>query len=206
MDTLTLSDRLRLDYQETTNLLRALTDARFKLIALVPTLSGAAVALIGHATSTVGLLAIGVLGLTATLGVLAYEVRNSALYDYALRRACELETSLGLHSIDGRPKGGLFAERPAQSVRLLRVMTVDRERGFALVYGASIAGWAYLVAWGILHALHVSNARGVGAAIGAGIGIAVTADLTRLHRASRRTIAANTGALEEVGAASPGAG
>jgi hypothetical protein len=33
------SERLRLDYQQTTDLLRTLTDARFKLLALVPPLA-----------------------------------------------------------------------------------------------------------------------------------------------------------------------
>ena len=44
-------DHLRVDYQQTTDLLRSLTDVRFKLLALVPTLSGAAVAVLGHPTS-----------------------------------------------------------------------------------------------------------------------------------------------------------
>ena len=37
-------DRLRLDYAQTTDLMGQITDVRFKLLALVPTLSGAAVA------------------------------------------------------------------------------------------------------------------------------------------------------------------
>jgi len=176
------ADRLRLDYQQTTDLLRDLTDARFKLLALVPTLSGTAVALIGRPTSSVALLAVGVLGLTATLGVLTYELRNSALYDYALHRACELEGALGFRSIRGTATGGLFTDRPAQRLRLLRLVSVDRERGFALVYGASVAGWTYLVAWGLLHALHASAARGIGAAIGAAVGIVIVADLVHPHR------------------------
>ncbi len=35
-------DRLRLDYDQTNQLLRALMDVRFKLLAFVPTVSGAA--------------------------------------------------------------------------------------------------------------------------------------------------------------------
>ena len=62
---------------------------------------------------------------------------------------------------------------------------VNRERGFALVYGASIAGWTYLVAWGALHAAHASHSRSIGAAIGATIGCLVVADLIRLHQAAK---------------------
>ena len=79
------ADLLRVDYQQTTDLLRTLTDVRFKLLALVPTLSGAAVAVLGHPSSAAELIAVGLLGLTATLGVLLYELRNSQLFDYALR-------------------------------------------------------------------------------------------------------------------------
>jgi hypothetical protein len=42
-----MSDGLRLDYQLTTDCLRTLTGVRFKLLALVPKLSGAAIALLG---------------------------------------------------------------------------------------------------------------------------------------------------------------
>ena len=83
------------------------------------------------------LLSVGVLGLVATLGVLFYEVRNSQLYEYALRRAAELERRLGL---------GLFAERPGLSVRPFGIAAAGHHRGIALVYGAALGGWAYLVA------------------------------------------------------------
>jgi hypothetical protein len=61
-------DHLRLDYNETTDLMRALTDVRFKLVAFVPTISGAAIAVLGHGRSTSELLAVGLLGLVATVG------------------------------------------------------------------------------------------------------------------------------------------
>ena len=93
------ADLLRVDYQQTTDLLRSLTDVRFKLLALVPTLSGAAVAVLGHPSSAAELIAVGLLGLTATLGVLLYELRNSQLSDYALRRAQSLEGGAGARSL-----------------------------------------------------------------------------------------------------------
>jgi hypothetical protein len=166
------ADRLRVDYQQTTDLLRTLTDVRFKLLALVPALSGAAVAVLGHPGSAAELLAVGLLGLTATLGVLLYELRNSQLSDYALRRAQALEGELGL---------GLYRERPDRALRLFGLAPVDRDRGLILVYSAALAGWSYLTAWGALHAAHLERARSLGGVIAVGVGLLLLAELTRIH-------------------------
>jgi hypothetical protein len=166
------ADRLRVDYQQTTDLLRTLTDVRFKLLALVPTLSGAAVAVLGHPSSAAELISVGLLGLTATLGVLLYELRNSQLSDYALRRAQSLEGELGL---------GLYRGRPERTLRLFGLAPVDRDRGLILVYSAALAGWSYLTAWGALHAAHVERAQPIGGVLGVGIGLLLLAELTRIH-------------------------
>jgi hypothetical protein len=177
------SERLELDYAQTLDFARSLADARFKLVALVPTLSGAAVGLLGHAGSAVELLAVGLLGFVATLGVLLYDLRSGELQDYATRRARRLEAALGFSAVDGRGTGGLFSERPGCTHRIVGV-PVDRERGFALVYSAALAGWAYLVAWGALRALHVGHAQSVGAAIGGGLGLVLLASLLRAKPAA----------------------
>ena len=110
------AELLRLDYQQTTDLLRTLSDVRFKLLALVPTLSGAAIAILGHPSSAAELLGVGLLGLVATLGILLYELRNTQLYDYATRRDQQTEAQLGLPSIrGGEGAGGLFSERPERT-------------------------------------------------------------------------------------------
>jgi hypothetical protein len=173
-------DRLRVDYQQTTDLLRSLTDVRFKLLALVPTLSGAAVAVLGHPSSAAELLAVGLLGLTATLGVLLYELRNSRLFDYALRRAQSLEAELGL---------GLYRGAPANG-----------DRALILVYSAALAGWSYLTAWGALHAAHVERARPIGGVVALGVGLLLLVELARSHepdeRASRLEVQATAELLE----------
>jgi hypothetical protein len=179
-------DRLQLDYAQTTDLMRQITDVRFKLLALVPTLSGAAVAVLGRPSSVAELLAVGLLGLLATLGVLLYELRNTQLYDYALHRAQALEHQLGSISIDESAlAGGLFSDRPARTLRLFSVLPVDRDAGLILVYSSAIAGWTYLLAWGALHALSVANARVIGGVIGVGIGVLLMVELTRIHEAPR---------------------
>lgn len=185
---MTRTERLRLDYDQTTDLMRTLTDVRFKLLALVPTLSGAAIALLGHPSSASQLVAVGALGLSATVGILLYELRNSQLYDYATRRAQELEGALELVSFGGGATGGLFSERPDRSLRLLGVRAVDRDRGLALVYSAALGGWTYLTAWGALRALDVGRARPVGAAIAAAVGLILLVELVRIHDGPVRSV------------------
>jgi hypothetical protein len=184
------AELLRLDYQQTTDLLRTLSDVRFKLLALVPTLSGAAIAILGHPSSSAELLAVGLLGLTATLGILLYELRNTQLYDYATSRAQHTEAQLGLPSIRGGDgPGGLFSECPGRTLRLFGIAPIDRDRGLVLVYSAALAGWTYLVAWGALHALDVGSAREIGGAIAVAVGLLLLAELLRVHQRPERTTA-----------------
>jgi hypothetical protein len=165
-------ERLRLDYGQTTDLLKSLTDVRFKLLALVPTLTGTTVAVIGRPRPAAELLGVGLLGLVATLGVVLYDLRNTQLHEYALRRAADLEAKLGL--------GGLFGERPAPALRPFGLPPATYDRALSLVYGAALAGWAYLVAWGALRALGSGGARSGGAVIGVLAGLLVVAELLRL--------------------------
>ena len=178
------STSTKLDYQQTTDLLRGLTDVRFKLLALVPTLSGAAVAFVGHPSSAIEILALGLLGLVATLGVLLFELRNSQLYDYALRRAQAIEAALDFQALAGSGPGGLFRERPTPSLRLFGVATVNRDSGLGLVYSAALAGWSYLVAWGALREAHVGNPQTFGAIVGLAAGLIVLAELVRIRKPS----------------------
>jgi hypothetical protein len=172
--------RLGLDYSQTTGLLRDLTDVRFKLLAFVPTITGAAVALLSHKPSAAELLAVGVLGLVATTGVVLYELRNTQVYDYALRRAQHLEAQLGFVSAFHPPSGGgLFRELPGRDMRLFGLAEARHDRGLALVYSAAIGGWSYLIAWGALNALRLQHAQQIGLAIGALAGILVLFEFLR---------------------------
>lgn len=55
-------DRLRLEYEQTTQYLRTLIDVRFRLLSFVPTVTGVAVAIIGRPRPVAELLGVGVLG------------------------------------------------------------------------------------------------------------------------------------------------
>ena len=173
---MTPDERLRLDYDHTTDLLRTLTDVRFKLLALVPTLSGAVVALVSASRTGLELLAIGGLGLAATVGVLVYELRNGELRRQVQARAKGLEQALFGHPL---VEGG--ANR-----RLFGLVPVWHDVGLALVYGSALGGWAYLVAWGALKAggAH-AHARSVGLALGVAAAIAVAEEVLRLDRQAR---------------------
>jgi hypothetical protein len=178
-------DRVRLDYEQTTQLLRTLVDVRFKLLAFVPTITGAAVGLVGRPRPAAELLGVGLLGLLATLGIFVYELRNTQLHDALLRRAAELERQLGLRSVLGASgPGGLFGELPGRAMRLFGVLPVSQDRGLALVYSAALAGWTYLSAWGAFGAVELGEARATGAAIGAAAGVLVFAEVERVHRRS----------------------
>jgi hypothetical protein len=144
---------------------------RFKLVAFVPTISGVAIGLLGHGHRATDLLAVGSLGLLATLGILTYELRNTQLYDYALARAKALESDLGL---------GLYREQPAGELTVFGFVTAAHDRGLALVYGAAVGGWTYLVAWGALHVAGLPSAQVVGGIIGAAAGVAVVAEFLRI--------------------------
>ena len=175
------SAELRLDYDQTVDFLRGLTDVRFKLLAFVPTISGAAIGLLGHGRSAAELLSVGLLGLVATLGVVLYELRNTQLCDYAILRAKGLEARLGLSPVfGGAAAGGLFTERPGHDIQFFGFAAVGYDRALALVYGAAIGGWCYVVAWGGLRALGVAHAREAGGAIGVVLGLAVLVEFLRI--------------------------
>jgi hypothetical protein len=179
--------RLRLDYDQTTVLIRTLTDVRFKLLAFVPTITGAAVALVGRGHSAAELLSVGSLGLVATTGIVIYELRNTELHDYALRRAKKLEQRLGIGSIaDPNRPAGLYGEEPSGELTVLGVVTAAHDRGLALVYSVAIAGWSYLVAWGALHAAGAGNAQLIGGMFGATAGIFLVIEFLRVGAHSAR--------------------
>ena len=133
---------LRLEYESASRLLETLTEIRFKLLALVPALTGAVVALVSGGRTGVELLAIGGLGLAATSGVLAYELRNGELRRRATERVNELEGKL----FAGGPLVGAAGRTP----KLFGVIPASHRLGVGLVYGAALGGWVYLVVWGAL--------------------------------------------------------
>jgi hypothetical protein len=165
-------DRLNREYERATTLFDDLTDVRFKLLALVPTISGTAVGLLRAGESAVTLLAVGILGLAATLGILVYELRNTATRIELLDRIRAIEPEVLGRQLVGDP----LADGP----KLLGVIGLRYGTGLALVYAAALAGWGYLVSWGALAALDVGHSRDIGVVIGAAWGLLVLLEVRRL--------------------------
>jgi hypothetical protein len=179
------AERLRLNYDQTSELVRTLMDVRFKLLAFVPTIAGAAVALVGAGKPTgAELLGVGVLGLLSTFGVLIYELRNTHVYNATVSHARALERLLGLDAGDERTgPADLLAQAPPAYGHAFGLASLGSERAVAIVYGAALAGWSYLVAWGALRAAGAGSARGIGAVIGAVAGLIMLVEVDRVSRA-----------------------
>jgi hypothetical protein len=178
-------DRLRLDYEQTTGQISALTDVRFKLLGFIFTIATAAVAIVGAHPSTGALMGVGLLGLVATVGILLYELGNAQTLNAALYRAQHLQRALGLR---GAQVKSIPAERTgpaAEQNRLFGAVPVSQDQAVGLVYGAALGGWGYLFVWGVLHGLHVSGARPIGGVIGALCAVAVMSEVPRVS--SERT-------------------
>jgi hypothetical protein len=164
------NELLRLEYESASRLLDTLNEIRFKLLALVPTLSGAVVAFVSAGRTGVELLAIGGLGFAATSGVLAYELRNGELRRRATRRVRRLETEL----FPGGPLVGTSGSTP----KLFGLIRATHDLGVGLVYGSALAGWVYLVVWGALAAAGVHHhSQAVGVAVGVIVGLAVAREI-----------------------------
>src|SRR4051812_29196048 len=103
------------EYGEVSNNFRTLTDIRFKLLGFLPLATAATIAFgsrpsAGASTtitaqgcsppctaSAPGVpLALALLGLVATLGIVTYNARNDQLYNELVGRASAIERSLGL--------------------------------------------------------------------------------------------------------------
>jgi hypothetical protein len=180
-------ERLRLDYDQTSGLIRTLMDVRFKLLALVPTIAGAAVGVLGSPRSAAELVGVGLLGLLATMGILLYELRNAQIFDAMLLHAQALERLLGLHAARGtNGPSGVLSQRTCRHVRLFGLVTIGHELALGLVYGAALAGWTYLAAWGALRALDVTSSREIGGVIGALTGVAVMFEVQRIGTAAKK--------------------
>jgi hypothetical protein len=92
----------QVDYQVTQDMIKMLTDIRFRLLAVLPPISAAAVALVqAKAIETpIAMAALGVLGFCIVLGLLIYELRNSDLYNTLIYRARMLEGVIGFVRYD----------------------------------------------------------------------------------------------------------
>jgi hypothetical protein len=171
-------ENLRLDYQQTIEYIKLLTEIRFKLLVFTPVISGITIAFSEYLFKNNGItFIIGVLGFIATFGIVIYDQRNTQIYEKANSRAACLEKKLNFPKFtkkrpEGSSKqsddlsddcmstsskdnkyGGLFMDKPAADRKLLWRILACHDRGLALVYSASISGWSFLIVYSVLNIL-----------------------------------------------------
>jgi hypothetical protein len=144
-------DKLRLDYEQTTKYFHALADARFKLLAFVPTVTGVSIGALAHTDQPRVIIPLSIFGLLVTFGVMCYDLRNSQIYNALQLRARGLEIRLEFDPISNLEVtdrqdwhyGGAFLDRPARKLRFFGLL-IWHDRGLAFVYSTALAAWAYL--------------------------------------------------------------
>jgi hypothetical protein len=208
---------LELEYEQINENVRFLADVRFKLLAVVPALGGAAVFVLTHAGLDAGdearssaselltVIVVGLLGFLATLGVTLYDQRNSELYNALIHRARHLEEAFGVPGTPGGLRevrsGGQFSERPAKHRRVL--VEAGHDLGLALIYGPLLGAWLFPLAYAaarLSSAGHESSLAG-GATLAVAAAAGFTGWLVALDRRDRNLYqaAANREASVDVG-------
>jgi hypothetical protein len=184
-------DRIRVDYEQTLATYRMLADIRFKLLAFVPTISGAAITLLSSKiaqTQPQTTLVISMLGFLVTLGIAFYDQRNSEIHDQMVSRAGFLERVLQFPVFDRRE--GHMRQRPKHSRYLFNIYEIWHDRALALIYGTVLGAWLFPFCYALFSV--VGGARQLAAwASVVFAGLAAIAFIAEFHRsrncAHRRT-------------------
>lgn len=143
MDAARNRDLLTTVYNQTCQSWRQLVDVRFKLLALVPTLSLGSLAIVINTDGRHGglpfamQLLFALTGLAVTIGLRIYDARNSELHDDLIDRARKIEEELGIHT-------GAFLGRlkPRKSM-------IQHGRATSILYGAAIFVWVAALVFAI---------------------------------------------------------
>ncbi len=146
-------------YEEVCRAHGAITDFRGKLLALVPTLSGAASAvIIGTRTAFDHrlLLPVGIFGATVTLGLFCYELRGMLLCVELRNRGERLECMMQRPAtdVDADMRGHFLARtehhKISDALELLKKnLPISVPTASFMVYGSAILGWVVVAAFGI---------------------------------------------------------
>ena len=147
------------DYEQTSKYFFHLADVRFKLLALVPSIAGIAVAFLGKAGMGAQAFVIGIFGFIVTVGVIMYDQRNTQIYDTMVRRLKRIEAHMDMELVqNGADHGGPFLDRPGRSYRLFGIL-MWHDRGLTIIYSAAISAWTYLIVYGFIDILALSSTK-----------------------------------------------
>ena len=180
-----MSDELELNwrtYQALIDMFRHLSDIRFKLLALVPAVSGLAIGLISNDISAfkadpLPRVLIGVLGFLVTFGIAMYDQRNSQLYNSLFLHAAAYEERLNIER-------GICNPRPGHTRKFFGIITIWHDRALAIIYGVVLGAWLFPVAVGSMWLLRVDRylpAVGVAVCFATLAALAFTVDFHRLE-------------------------
>lgn len=160
-------DTARLDYEVTASHYKELHETRFRLLALLPIVAGVAITLVPEHTSPNQHVALGALGVIATVGLTIYDQRNTQIYDRLVKRGRLLERLMGYPPMQLPPNdhnrkfGGAFADRPDRR-KVFGVPVIWHDLALSLVYSAALSAWVFVLGDGILrHCPQLSPARHV---------------------------------------------
>ena len=143
--------QLSLDYQQTSQYIQLLTNIRFLPLTLLPGLTGAAVTILTRFDNPRTALTVGLMGLFGSLGLILFDVHNTALRDAAVHRAKGIERSLRLATFAKHAQaGGLFNESPdriavTEPKPSKKPLVLRNVRIVALVYGVVVGGWMHVI-------------------------------------------------------------
>jgi Domain of unknown function (DUF4440) len=162
---MTDEDLRSLDYEQVVGIIALLTDVRFKLLALVPTISGTAVGLLtstdlGPSTQVV----LAMLGFVVTVGIVFYEQRNTQFYNNAIGRAEYLEKELRFGTAPGDAEGGYFRSRARKPRKFLGIVPMRHDRALGLIYASVLGAWAFAAVAAVFR-------PPIAAAVGAGVAV-----------------------------------
>lgn len=169
---------LTFDYGQTSQNFRALAEIRFKLLALVPALSGAAIALLAEkiqgrdaAIQPEAILVVGLLGFCVTLGVTFDNLRNSQISYAVFLRLQMLERALYMPARDSSPKpggqhGGQYREGPGPSLWFFALFKICHKSALAMVYGTVLGAWLFPIAYAGLQLSRAATERNLLVAVG----------------------------------------
>ena len=170
---------LRLEYEYASRLLGALTEIRFKLLALVPTLTGAVVALVSA-------------GSERRRAPGDRRSRPGRDLGRACVRAPQRRAAPSRHGPREPARGEALSRRslvdaPGRTPRLFGLIPASHRLGVGLVYGAALGGWVYLVVWGALVAAGArAHSQAIGVAVGAVVALAIVREVVVAQRPDAR--------------------
>jgi hypothetical protein len=153
--------KLQVDYERTTQYFFHLADTRFKLLGLLPVVTGLALSTLPEKLEPTQGFAVSLLGLIVTIGLTIYDQRNTQMYDRLVKRARRIEKEFRFipSPVLTKPYGGAFLDRPGRR-SLGPIPIIWHDLGLSLVYSASLGAWCFLASWEYDRVIDAGSASG----------------------------------------------